>query len=182
MNRRRWRPTDAHIDESQRGTRYVMGCVITDARDHPEIRRRVVELMRPRQRRIHFHDESLPDRRRLVDGFAELPLRVVVAVARLGHGVDAEHARSLCLQDLVRLLQAQRTARMVLESRHDDRRDAHTIIAARRSEPMLVFEHREPAGEPLLWIADGVAWAGGVRGPDLDRFGPVLDRIIDAGR
>jgi len=159
-----------------------MGCMITDARDHPEIRRRVTELMRPRQKRIHFHDESLPERRRLIAGFAELPLQVVVAVARIGHEVDAEHARALCLRELVELLQHQRVARMVLESRHDDRRDAHTIIAARHSEPLLVFEHRQPSGEPMLWIADGVAWAGGVRGTDLDRFGRVLARVIEVGQ
>ena len=37
-------------------------------------------------------------------------------------------------------------------------------------------------GEPMLRIADGVAWAGGVRGTDLDRFGRVLARVIEVGQ
>jgi hypothetical protein len=179
VTRPRWRATDAHVDESQRGSPYVMACVLTDVRDHAETRRGVEQLMRPGQRRIHFHDESLAERRRFVEGFAQLPIRVIVVAARVDHGVDAERARALCLSRLVRGLQDRHVSRVVLESRHDDRRDVRTIIGARRPEPLLVFEHRQPAGEPLLWIADGAAWAGRVRGAELDRLAAVLDQLID---
>ncbi len=179
MSRSRWRATDAHVDESQRGSRYVLACVLSDARDHPEIRRRVEEMLRPRQRRIHFHDESLAERRRFVEGFARLPIRVVVVAARIDHGVDDEHARALCLSRLIQGLQDRGVSRVVLESRHDDRRDVRTIIGARRPEPVLVFDHRRPIGEPLLWIADGAAWAGSVRGAELDRLAAVVDQLID---
>jgi hypothetical protein len=155
-----------------------MACVLTDVRDHPEIRRRVEELMRPRQRRVHFYDESLQTKRRHLDGFAKLPIQVVVVVARIGRGVDAERARVACLSQLVSLLQDRRVARLVIESRQDDRLDVRTIIAARRPDPVLVFEHRPPEGEPLLWIADGAAWAGGRSTVELDRLGPALERLV----
>jgi hypothetical protein len=157
----------------------VLACVLTDVRDHAEIRRGVEELMRPRQRRIHFHDESLAERRRFIEGFARLPIRVVIAAARIEQGVDAERARALCLSRLVHGLQDRGISRVVLESRHDDRRDVRTIIGARRPEPLLVFDHRRPLGEPLLWIADGAAWAGIVRGAELDRLAAVVDQLID---
>ena len=179
MTRPRWRATDAHVDESQRGSRYVMACVLTDVRDHLDIRRGVEQLMRPRQRRIHFHDESLAERRRFVEGFAQLPIRVIVVAARIDHEVDDERARAACLSRLVHGLQDRRVSRVVLESRHDDRRDVRTIIGARRPEPLLVFDHRRPVGEPLLWIADGAAWAGRVRGAELDRLAAVMDQLID---
>jgi hypothetical protein len=158
-----------------------MACVLTDVRDHPEIRRGVESLMRPRQRRIHFHDESLAERRRFIEGFAQLPIRVIVVAARIEQGVDDEQARALCLSRLVHGLQDRRVSRVVLESRHDDHRDVRTIITARRREPMLVFDHRRPAGEPLLWMADGAAWAGRVGGAELDRLAAVMDQLLDVG-
>jgi hypothetical protein len=179
---RRWRATDAYVDESQRGARYVMGCVMTDARDHPELRRRVTTMLRPRQRRIHFYDESLASKRRLLDGFAGLPIRAIVVVARIDHDSNSERARAVCLTRLVELLQDRGVSRVVIESRDDDRIDVRTVIAARRPTPLLVFEHRPPDGEPLLWIADGVAWAGGLSSRELERLGPVLERLIQIDR
>ena len=123
--------------------------------------------MRPKQKRIHFHDESRQERRRLIAGFAALPIRTVTVVAKLQEGVDAERARARCLSTLVSLLQEMEVSRLVIESRHYDRRDEATILAVRKRQPSLVFEHRTPDGEPLLWIADGVAWAA--LAPSVDR-------------
>lgn len=174
MTRRRWQPTDAHVDESQRGTRYVVACVVSDVRDHPRIRSDVIGLLRHGQRRIHFHDESLADKRRLLGWFAQLPVQLHLFAARVTHGSNSEHARQACLAELVRRTQAASVSRLVLESRGDDRLDARTIIRTRAPEPVFVFEHRRPGGEPLLWIADGMAWAGAMRGAELDRVAPIV--------
>ena len=45
MSRRRFRPTDAFVDESIRGRRYLMGCVFIEARDLPTARRAVLDLV-----------------------------------------------------------------------------------------------------------------------------------------
>lgn len=135
--------------------------------------------MRPGQKRIHFHDESNAERRRLLDGFGRLPVQLVLVTARVSHGSNSERARQACLAELVTRLQTDSVPRLVLESRGDDRMDARTIIRARAAEPVFVFEHRRPEGEALLWLADGLAWAGAVRGSDLDRVAAILRTDIE---
>jgi hypothetical protein len=108
-----------------------------------------------------------------------MPVRLIIATARAAHGFDAEAAREACLGQIVSGLQERSVERLVLESRDDDRRDARTIIRTRRPEPPLVFEHRAPLDEPLLWVADGVAWAAGLGGEHLGVLRPVIDRTVD---
>ena len=56
--------------------------------------------------------------------------------------------------------------------------DARTIRRVRSREPLLTFEHRASRDEPMLWVADGVAWAIGARGPWPERLGAVLTKIV----
>jgi len=152
-----------------------MSCVLADARDLPVLRVAITGLLRPRQRRLHFHDESAARRQVLLAAFAELPTRSLVVIARMSHGRDEEGCREGCIRHLVGELQDRRVDRLVLESRHDDRVDMRTIIRTRRPTPALVFEHRSPIGEPLLWAADGVAWAGGMGGEHLALLGTNVE-------
>jgi hypothetical protein len=181
MSGRRWAPTDAYADESQRGARYALACVLTRAPDHAAIRSAVRQLMRPRQKRIHFHDESSAERLRLIGGFADLPIRTLTLVSKVRQGVDAEAARAECMVRLVQLLQEMEVPRLVIESRHYDRRDEVTIVRARKPTPPLLFEHRVPDAEPLLWIADGLAWAALASREGRQRLAAVTLRHVDLG-
>ena len=69
---RRFRPTDAFVDESIRGQRYLMGCVLVEARHVTEVRAEVSSLVLTGGR-VHFHNESAGRRRALLDRFAALP-------------------------------------------------------------------------------------------------------------
>ena len=179
MTAGRWRATDAFVDESMRSGRYLLACVLTDARDLPSLRASLTGLLRPRQRRLHFHNESPGRRRALLTAFASMPVRLLIVTSRATHGFDDEAARDACLGLLVAHLQRVGVERLVLESRDDDRGDARTIIRARQSQPPLVFEHRAPAAEPVLWLADGAAWAAGLGGELARLLGPITDRILE---
>ena len=50
---------------------------------------------------------------------------------------------------------------LVIESRDDDREDERHLVRVRQSEPWLMFEHRRASAEPMLWVADAMAWAYG---------------------
>jgi hypothetical protein len=80
---------------------------------------------------------------------------------RLGRG--AERCRAACLAEVVRETQnGGRPAQLLIESRETaDRLDRATIIAARKREPLLTFEHLRPMADPMLWVPDCVAWAVG---------------------
>ena len=49
----------------------------------------------------------------------------------------------------------------MIESRGDDREDTRHLVRVRRPEPPLVFEHRRGSVEPMLWVADALAWTAG---------------------
>jgi hypothetical protein len=179
MTARRWRATDAFVDESVRGGRYVVACVLTDARDLPQLRSSIIGLLRPHQRRLHFHRESPGRRRALIASFATMAVRLVVVSARMTYDRDEEAAREARIGRIVSELQTRSVERLVLESRDDDRHDARTIIRARLPAPALLFEHRAPLTEPLLWLTDGVAWTAGLGGEQFAALQPIIDRMFE---
>jgi len=173
---RRFQPTDAFVDESIRGQRYLLGCVLAEARSLASTRLELNGLTEAR-RRIHFHNESTKRRRVILVEIAQMPVSAVVFVAKSKQGVREDDARAACLSDLVRMLQVGAVQRLVIESRQDDRFDVAVIERARTREPRLVYEHRRPIDDPMLWIADAVTWAVGAGREWRDLIEPVLDDI-----
>jgi hypothetical protein len=161
MSRRRFRPTDAFVDESIRGQRYLLACVLVEARDKPEMRSLVSGLAGTRRSRVHFNAELDERRKELLRTFGELNIETFVVVCQRTHGVTEFEAGNRCLSYIVQVAQARGIERLTIESRQDDRDDVRTIRQTRQHEPLLVFEHRRGVEESLLWIPDGVAWAVG---------------------
>ncbi len=175
---RRFHPTDAFVDESIRGQRYLLGCVLVEARSLASTRLELNGLTEAR-RRIHFHNESTKRRREILLEIAQMSVSTVVFVAKARQGVREGDARAACLSELVRMLQVDAVQRLVIESRQDDRSDVAVIERARRREPRLVFEHRRPNDDPMLWIADAVTWAVGAGREWRDLVEPVLRDVRD---
>jgi hypothetical protein len=174
----RFRPTDAFVDESIRGQRYLMGCVLIEARHLTTVRRATAALVGD-GKRLHFHQELDSMRRLALELIATMPVRVTMVVCTRTHGVSEFHARDACLAEIVRLLQERSVPRLTIESRQDDRDDQRTIVRSRLAEPSLVFDHRQGLREPLLWLADAVAWTFGAGGPWLPLVEPLLDEVTE---
>ena len=166
---RRFRPTDAFVDESIRGQRYLMGCVLIEAR-HLTATRAAIGALPTRSRRRHFNNEVDAQKRILLASIAELPVRAFVAVCHRRHGITEFVAREACLAALVSEVQSQRVDRLVLESRQDDSEDARIISKLRQPEPPLVFEHRTAGVKPC--------WAS----PTESRGWPVQERTAGTHR
>jgi hypothetical protein len=175
---RRFRPTDAFVDESIRGARYLLGCVLVDLRDAGAMRRKLDDLVLGGGR-LHFHNESARRRRELLAEMARLPISCFVVVFHRTHGITEFVARERALRVVIERLQQAFVSRLVIESRQDDRDDQRTIARARSATPPLVFEHRAGADEPLLWVADGVTWAAGAGASWRSIVEHVLDAVID---
>jgi hypothetical protein len=175
---RRFTPTDAFVDESMRGQRYLLGCVLVEARSLNTVRRSLVDV-KIANRRVHFTNESPGRRREILQLIASLPVRSFVVLCRRTHGVRETDARSMCLQTVVAELQRDRVGRLVIESRQDDREDVTSIERVRSAEPRLVFEHRRAKEEPLLWIADAIVWAVGSGGEWRELVEPVFNGVIE---
>jgi hypothetical protein len=175
---RRFRPTDAFVDESIRGQRYLMGSVLIEAKHLASLRVDVESLVLTGGR-VHFHHESSRRRRDILARFTEYPISVFVVVCHRTHGITEFRARELCLSEIVDRLQLDSVPHLVLESRHDDSEDHLTIPRARRAEPPLVWEHRLGAEESLLWIADGITWAVGAGVAWRQLIDPILRDVIE---
>lgn len=151
--------TDAFVDESVRGRRYLMACVMAEARHLPELR--LVMRALAVHERVHFNNESARRKRLVLSAIAEMPIGVFIAVAQRGHGATEFAARNACLTAVVERVQQSDVPRLVIESRDDDREDERHLVRVRQPEPWLVFEHRRATAEPMLWVADAIAWAHG---------------------
>jgi hypothetical protein len=93
---RRFRPTDAFVDESIRGRRYIMGCVLVEARHLAELRT-TMDTLSVTTSRIHFNNETDTQRRRVLDAIAEMPIEAFAVSCAKGHGVSEFRARGECV-------------------------------------------------------------------------------------
>ncbi len=137
----------------------------------------------PGQRELHMKRES--DRRqRLIADFvagagAPTHLYVVEALPR-----DHPAARAACLVRLVRDLVECQAHRLVLDSRTraQNKQDEGVVRQTLGSHPRragLRYEHVDSEFEPLLWIADVVAWAHGRGGPWRRRVASAVSGVTD---
>ena len=61
----------------------------------------------------------------------------------------------------------------------DDSRDGLVDLLL---HPRLIFDHRDGATEPMLWIADGVLWSIGAGGRWLRYVDPIVRSLTELGR
>jgi len=175
---RPFRPTDAFVDESIRGRRYIMGCVLVEAR-HLAVLRPAMDRLAVTTSRIHFNNETDDQKRRVLGAIADMPIEAFATVCTKDHQVDEFRARAECVAEIVRQVQSREVLTLVLESRQDDRDDERVIVRTRNKEPFLVFEHRLGKQERMLWIADAVTWAVGSGHPWTGRLGDALTGVIE---
>ncbi len=165
----------AFIDESysppsQASPAYVMSAVIVHG-DAVQLRREMRRLIAPAD---SFHTTELAHAGDL--GLLHTVLDWIVAqqsvslvVARMPYKV-AEEARASCLGRLAVEVAKHHVTHVVIDSRRHpfgkdpgalDRRDARTLSALVSSGQLprgFQARHYTDSGEPLLWLADAVAW------------------------
>ncbi|MCP2301475.1 hypothetical protein [Actinokineospora globicatena] len=170
----------AFVDESSRGDAYLLVAACLDPAQLNRTRKLMKSLLLPGQRELHFKRESPRLRRLALSRMEEAGLGCWVYAADCGNG--HEPARQACLAALTVDLLGVDATRMVMDSRDDrDRLDEATIRVvltkiARASG--LVYEHHHGPGEPLLWIADAVAWSVGAGGDWGRRSEPLVGRRV----
>ena len=151
----------AFVDESVRGELYIVCSVLVSTDGLDTARTTLRSLRAPGQRRIHFATESDGRRRTLLRAMSHLSTSPVVYVARHPNQVDA---RGAILAAMVPKLQSSDVRHLVLESRQEqDKRDRSIIhrSVGPHPTPPFSYTHCPAPGEPLLWVADAVAWAWG---------------------
>jgi hypothetical protein len=164
---------------------YVLAASVLETSGSSAARAALTELRLPRQRRLHWRDESTPRRRKITAAVAGLDALHPVVVGAPLDPARQERARRKCLEHLLHLLAEAGVERVVLESRTDslNARDANLVDVLRIRHaipPTLRVAVQRPEFEPLLWAADVIA--GAVRAAIAgvtEEFCDVLSAKID---
>jgi hypothetical protein len=169
----------AFVDESKRRGLTLAGAVVPSG-DLGGLRVLMRSLRMPGQSHLHFTSES-PRRRRLI--LAEICRTAVpIVVYDATSQSDSRRARAACLGQLVADLALAGAARLVLEQDDSLIRSDRAVLfeAVRKAEAQdtLRYEHLPKRTEPLLWIADAVAWSYTADREWRRRVEPVLEKVV----
>ena len=159
--RDRWH---GYADETIRNGRYGIPVAIECACRLQEQRRMARSMLLPRQYRLHMAKEQ-PSRRRLIlSAIRRSGLRALHAEAR-----GKQHAaRSDYWTTVVPRLLELGVSRLDIEQTNGceqvDKTSISDALAKADSMRQHQYAHQSHRAEPILWLADAVAWAAGHRG------------------
>ncbi|MFD1148214.1 hypothetical protein [Saccharothrix hoggarensis] len=168
------------VDESRRNDTYLLAAAIVIPSDLRRLRTLLRGLLLPGQRELHFKKETPQRRRAVLSQLSQAGARVAVYRRSCSEGPEA--ARQACLARLTADVLELNASRLALDSREDrDVLDVRTIRAGLGKFPraaLLAYEHLNAVSEPLIWIADAVAWSYGAGGDWARRVEGIVVRIV----
>lgn len=137
-----------------------MVAAVVAAADVVSLRREVRSLVLPGQRRIHFTKEQ-PERKRLI--LSRLTSLGVQAQVFHCATKNQFHGRDVCLSGIVAFAAKQGHSRIVIERdesiEKSDRQILFREVRQNGCDEALSYALESPHQEPLLWVADAVAWS-----------------------
>ncbi len=161
------------VDESQRRDYLLCAAILTPDELEPA-RRAMRSLLAKGQRRLHFVDESAQRRRAILSAVTKLDIRARIYVSRANERVARPALMSALAAEL-----PKDARRLVIESRGQRDRDDRQLLVELRKKGVLselvAYEHMPAHAEPLLWVADAVAWAYGIRDPWRRLVEPIIE-------
>lgn len=162
------------VDESKTKG-YTMVAALVVPRDVEPLRRDVRSLVLSGQLRIHFTKER-PERKRLIlSRLIAFGARTKVFHCATKH---QDHGRQACLAGIVAFAAQQSCSKIVIERDESiEKTDRHFLyqeVRKHRLEDKLSYVHESPHNEPLLWIADAIAWSYAKGGEWKKRAEPLI--------
>lgn len=152
----------AFSDESRRRRTFVMAAAVVPTHAVNDIRGEAKGFLQQNQRRVHMVKERPARRNQFLDLIGGLDLEFVAVEASLSGSTDPE-ARTATLTALAADLLVENVRKWTLDSidpveRSRDRYDITRVIRASADNGPLQFDHQRSPSEPMLWVADAVAW------------------------
>ena len=168
-----------YVDESK-SKAYLLAAVIVAPGDAAVVRKFMQSHLMPRQGHIHFVNERDSRRRQILQSLEDSQARVRIYKAT---GLNPILARALCLGALMDDCLLLGVTDLTIE-RDDSLFKSDEIVLrqglyARGLKKNLEFRHVGKSDEPIVWIADAVAWSYARGGDYRRRALKVIDRVID---
>ena len=163
----------AFIDESK-AKEYLLVVSLIEQYDLQRKRKILASKLLAGQRSFHFRKESNSRRRHLIKIIDSLNPEIVVLKAR---GLSRIEARKRLIVALCASAQKYQVSELVFEL--DEMSLEYDNKVLREQGTSIRWDHRERHHEPLLWIADAVAWCVN-RGGDWERLvRPMVVEVIE---
>lgn len=165
------------VDESKTKG-YTMVAALVVPGDVASLRRNVKSLVLPGQRRIHFTKEQ-PERKRLILS----QLTAFGAQSQVFHCATTSQVRGrdACLTGIVAYAAQHSHTRIVIERDESieraDRQVLYREVRRHGLRDTLSYTLEAPHQEPLLWVADAIAWSYTKGGEWKRRADPLIAGI-----
>jgi hypothetical protein len=168
-----------YIDECKQDPYLLVGVLVAEY-DKVSLRKILSSLLLYRQRSIHFKNENSRHKKRVLASLQKHEFQVVVfrhvLTTKLG-------GRNQTLKRLVSYSLGARVSQLVFEldetSRISDDQMLANCIPLVSGRRLINWEHRLRHQEPLLWVADAVAWCVN-RGGEWERLvRPMILATLD---
>jgi len=167
---------EVFVDETKH-SKYLLCAAVVPVHDLSSARQVMRELKPSNRRRLHMHDESSANRRRILAEFVRRePISEAHLFAAKLAGRPERAVRDACLRQLATDVAALGATRILVESCSQDNQDKRILTGTLARMDVL---HRVrvdidgPTAHELLWAADLVAWAyaaGGRECRSISRF------------
>ena len=156
------------VDESKSNA-YILAAVIVAPGNAASLRKSIAKLLMPGQGYIHFVNESSPRRKAILSAFEKLQPRVRIYVCQ---GASHITARAICFEALLNDFVELGVTTLIIE-RDDALLKSDELVVReglykRGLKPKVEFRHVGKSDEPIVWIADAMAWSF-ARGDDFRR-------------
>jgi hypothetical protein len=147
------------VDETK-ATGYRMALVVISNGNLGGARATLRGQLKAGQRSLHFRTASDRRRRAILSAMLSIQWQGFVVLV---DAPDSLTARATCLRKVADLSVDHRASRIVIErddsALEHDRRVLFSYLANHEAESRIRYEHVGRHEEPLLWIADAVAWS-----------------------
>ncbi len=167
--------SNSFIDESVRGSKYLLAAVIVDHTRLQDIRRELKVLRQFGRSSLHMHREVIGRKRLIANSVAQMEIIYILAVQELS-GQSLMSARIKCLNELSGHELVRSTSQLTLETSNSIELDKKILSnsAYRFSGKFPHYRHLSSAQEPLLWLPDIIAWCAGKGGEFENIVKPLL--------
>lgn len=172
--------SQAFIDESFRAGEYIVCAVVVDSSEVAKVRQAMRRTLKGSQGRVHMAKENANNKRGLLDTVAALEVDAHVVTVRV-RDRSQRRARDVCLRAIAKALHARVVRRLVIESCDQDRDDLQVlgdVFAELGAVHDVDIAHLRPHEDPILWVADVIAWAYGRAGEWGRRVAAIIGEEI----
>ena len=163
----------AYIDESK-SKNYLLALNLVLPGDQTLLRKTLNTQLLAGQRSFHFRKESKRRRNQIVQKLLSLDIRVVIFSLK---GKSDIEARKCLITHVRKNLRKLEISSLVFEL--DQSCFVSDVRLLNQLRPEVNWDHRERHLEPLLWVADAVAWCVN-RGGEWERMvRPLILQTIE---